>query len=65
MTLDPLGSGWVMLQVIHDTAEEFWASSGVVRALQGYDVSLVESALQTRHSQHRPETEQNRLQVGF
>ena len=62
--MDPLASGFARLQVIHDAAEAFWASDGVVHALQGYDVSLVESALQTRHSQHKPEPEQSRPQVG-
>lgn len=55
---------WTLLfQAIHDAAEEFWASSGITNALQGYDVGLVESALQesqTRDSQHRLEPVQNK-----
>lgn len=56
----------LFFQGIHDAAEEFWASSGIVNILQGYDVILLEVALQDsqpRNSQNRAGLEQNKLQV--
>ena len=36
---------------LHDPAEEFWSSSGIRDALQGYDLGLVEAALAESGSQ--------------